>query len=93
MFECLGRSWGSARIAEPPARTNGPHRAPRDVTWDGRCPTRRIRYAVPPSHATRCSGALRTTPQHLVVQHARADPWSLIWTLIQVHAHLVRYAS
>jgi hypothetical protein len=34
-------------IAELPARTNGPHRAPRDVTWDGGYPTRRIRYAVP----------------------------------------------
>jgi len=34
-------------IAEPPARTNGSHRAPGVVTWDGRYPTRRIRYAVP----------------------------------------------
>ena len=40
-------------IAEPPARTNGPHHAPRDITCDGGYRTRRIRYAVPISSARR----------------------------------------
>jgi len=44
-------------LAAPPARTNGPHRAPRDVAWDGRYPTRRIRYAVPHHHKIVCPAA------------------------------------
>jgi hypothetical protein len=37
-------------IAEPPARTNGPHHAPRDITCDGRYRTRRNPVCGTKSH-------------------------------------------
>ena len=76
---------GPRHVPSPAARSRIRLEA-QDTALSRRRSPVRIRYAVPTSHTTRCSGSLRTTPQHLVVPRARADRWSLIWSLIQARS-------